>query len=442
MKNAQCRCGGLVVRVAFFMICAVMASYSDRASAQRTATSPCDAHKNSVDVTDFGAKGNDSDDDFQAFRDALAYASRCSVPQVHVPAGRYLFVPNGPAHGLLLPSKISLAGDGSDKSVLKVSDGKPGSNFDSLLWARNQDNITITGLGFVGNNVVVNNASGQPLNTYGAAISIALDEKAAAPEYGNPRDMDHFDIAGCSFDNFNAAGWIRVTNYHASSVISNIEVHDNRFVSRPGNAVNPSNIGFPAFAISVQGSRTSTAGIVRHVRILRNTMDASHIKGGVAIWSGVNDVVIADNTIQDAGADQSIPNDRGAYAISVYHNAYRYDQGQAVMLGGGAPDDIHLERNTITRPRSCGIYVAVGNRVWVVGNRISGQTDPENKTLAKGAIVMNHPTNGTVSDNLISSSHIGMTVLKGDNDRVALSNNKISDVPAGGVAIYGQRGSR
>jgi hypothetical protein len=422
-----------VGRLTFFLV-AIGLLPSQVALAQRTATSPCGAHADSLEVTDFGAKGDGSSDNLESFKAALAYASHCSVPQVHVPAGTYAFVPTGAAAGLLLPSNIALVGDGIGKTVLQVTAAKPGANFDSLLWARNQDNIQIRGMTMVGNNIVVNNASGQPLNTYGTAISIALDEKLGAPAFGTPRDLKQFTIADCQFENFNGAAWLRVTNYHPSYVISNIEIRHNMFRSHPGNAVNPSNIGFTSFAIQVTGSRTSAAGLVKGVRISGNNIEATHIKGGVGIYAGVADAVIAENTIVNAGADASIPDDRGAYAISVYQNAYRYDQGQAVMLGGAAPDDVHIERNVITRPRSCGIYTAAVNRVWVVGNKISGQTDGNNQTLPKGAIVMNHPTEGTVTDNQLSSNHIGMSVLTDAKGRVAASNNNISDVPRGGVA--------
>jgi hypothetical protein len=318
--------------------------------------------------------------------------------------------------------------------MLQVTAGRPGANFDSLLWARNQDNIQVRGMTMVGNNTVVNNTSGQPLNTYGTAISIALDEKPGAPAFGTPRDLKQFTIADCQFENFNGAAWLRVTNYHPSYVISDVQIRHNMFRSRAGNAVNPSNIGFTSFAIQVSGSRNSAAGLVKGLRINGNNIEATHIKGGVGIYAGVADAVIAENTIVNAGADAAIPYDRGAYAISVYDSAYYYDKGQAVMLNGAAPDDVHIERNVITRPRSCGIYTAAVNRVWVVGNKISGQTDSKNQTLPKGAIVMNHPTDGTVTDNQLTSNRIGMTVLTNEKGRVAASNNSISDVPRGGVA--------
>lgn len=430
----------VVGRLTFVIVTIGLALPCQLASAQRTATSPCGAHTDALEVTDFGAKSDGSSDNMDSFKAALAFASRCSVPKVHVAAGTYAFVPAGAAAGLLLPSNIALVGDGIGKTVLQVSAGKPGANFDSLLWARNQDNIQIRGMTMIGNNVVVNNAAGQPLNTYGTAISIALDEKPAGPAYGTPRDLKQFTIADCQFENFNGAAWVRVTNYNASYVISDVEIRHNMFRSRAGNAVNASNIGFTSFAIQVTGSRTSAAGLIKGVRISANNIEATHIKGGVGIYAGVADVVIAENTIVNAGADAAIPDDRGAYAISVYQNAYKYDQGQAVMLGGAAPDDVHIERNVITRPRSCGIYTAAVNRVWVVGNKISGQTDGNNKTLPKGAIVMNHPTEGTVTDNQLSSNHIGLSVLTDEKGRVASSNNSISDVPRGGVATIAPQG--
>jgi hypothetical protein len=410
------------------------------AVAQRTAATPCQAHATAVEATDFGAKGDSGSDNVQPFKDALAYAAKCSVPIMHVAAGTYRFTPHGPSAGILLPSNLSLIGDGADKTVIQVAAGVPGANFDSLFWARNQDHIEIKGIAFIGNSIVISNSAGRQLNTYGSALSISLD--AAPGSNGTPRNLAHFLIADSSFENFNAAAWIRVINYNEAYSVNDLEIRDNRFVSRESNAVNPSEISYTSNAISVMGSLTSKTGVVSNVRITGNTINAAHLKGGIALWSGVRGATVVANTIADAGADAAIPNDKGAYAITVYDNAYYYDKDhpQGARHARSRPDDVHIERNVITRPKSCGIYVASANRVWIVGNKISGQSDPQNQTLPKGAIVLSYSLDGTVTGNNIFSSHIGMTLLGGEYFHIVDSNNSVSGIPTGGYRIFPSRG--
>jgi hypothetical protein len=412
------------------------------ALAQRTAASPCQAQATSVEVTDFGAKGDSASDNVGPFKAAVAYAARCSIPMIHIAAGTYTFVPHGPSAGILLASNLSLVGDGVDRTILQVAAGTPGANFDSLLWARNQDHVQIKGISFIGNSTPISDGAGRPLNTYGAAFSVALDAAPGTAAFGTPRNLAQFLVADSSFENFNGTAWIRVTNYNAAYSIDDVQISNNRFVSHETNAVNPTAISYTSNAISVMGSLTSPAGLVTNIQISRNTINAAHIKGGIALWSGVRGAIVTGNNITDAGADASIPNDAGAYAITVYHNAYLSgkDHPQGAMMGGSRPDDVHIEHNLITRPRSCGIYVASANHVWVVGNTISGQSDPQNHTLPKGAIVFNYPLNATATGNNISSSHIGIALNGGDVFHVSESNNAISNIPAGGSGVVPSRG--
>lgn len=423
-------------------VATALAVWCAPALAQRTAASPCQANANSAEVTDFGAKGDSASDNVAPFKAAIAYAARCSIATIHVAAGTYMFVPHGPTAGILLGSNLALVGDGVGKTVLQVAGGTPGANFDSLLWARNQDHVQIRGISFVGNSIAIGDSAGRPLNTYGSAVSVALDAAPGTAAFGTPRNLAQFLVADCSFENFNGAAWVRVTNYNASFTIDNVEISNNKFFSHETNAVNPTAISFTSNAISVMGSLTSPAGQVTNVRITRNIINAAHIKGGIALWSGVNGATVTGNDITDAGADSAIPNDAGAYAITVYHNAYLSgkDHPQGAMMGGSRPDDVHIEHNLITRPRSCGIYVASANRVWVVGNTISGQSDPQNHTLPKGAIVFNYPLNATATGNNISSSHIGIALNGGDVFHVSESNNTISNIPPGGSGVVPSRG--
>ena len=437
MENLQTRrFGGARPWIALSAVLA-MALHFTSALAQQA----CKSQGGAVSVSDFGAKGDGASDNMKAFKDAIAYAAKCSVPVVHIPAGKYVFVPHGPSAGIQLPSNIALTGEGMSNTVLQVAGGVPGANFDSLFWARNQDHVEFRDIGFFGNSTVVNNPQGHPLNTYGSAISITIDKEPGTPANGTPKNLSHFLVANCNFENFNGAAWIRVINYSDGYSIDDITVSDSRFVSHEGNAVNPTEISYPSHVMSFMGSTSSKTGLVTNVRITNNVINATHIKGGIAVWCGVRSVQIVNNTIGDAGADPAIPYDRGAYAILVYDNSYYHDSAhpEGARHGGSRPDDIHIERNQIVRPKSCGIYIASARQVWIIGNKISGQSDPQNQTLAKGAIVAGYALDATVKDNEISNSHIGMTLLGGERFRIAESNNSITGVPPGGIRVVQPR---
>jgi Right handed beta helix region/Pectate lyase superfamily protein len=411
------------------------------ASASPEALNACVAHADSIDVTEFGAKGDSVSDNVRAFKQAIAYASKCAVSTITVPAGTYEFVPQGPEAGIYLGSNLSLLGAGAARTILSVSDSKPNSNFASLFWARNQDNISVSGITFVGNNVPIYDGNGRVLNSYGSALTIAIDSGDNTPELGTPRDLAHLIVKDCSFKNFNAAAWISVINYSTTFKIDDVRLIDNEFVSYEKNAVNPSSIGYVSNAISIMGSMTSAEGLVTKIVISGNSINARYIKGGIAIWSGVLGATIEGNTIVDAGTAAYIPNNRGAYAINVYNNAYYHDAAHAdgAPMGGSRPDDVHVKGNKILHPRSCGIYAASAGRVWIEDNVISGQSDPEYESLPKGAIAVSQSSDAVVTGNKISSSFIGLALYPGNHGVIRSSGNSVDNVLPRGFAIYPAR---
>lgn len=432
-----------MVRLATALIALGAASADGGANANLNPVLPgsCAAHADSIDVTEFGASGDGVGDNVGALKAAISYASRCAIATIKVPAGVYEFVPHGPERGIHLGSNLSLQGDGAARTTFVVANGEPNANFDSLLWARNQDNISISGITFVGNNVPIYDGNGRALNHYGAALTVAIDADANpnSPELGTPRDLANFTVADCSFRNFNAAAWVSVMNYSATFKISHVRLLDNEFVSAEKNAVNPSNIGYVSNAISIMGSLTSAAGLVTDTVISGNSIDAGYIKGGIAIWSGVSGVTVEGNRIVDAGAAAYIPDNTGAYAINIYYNAYYYHDSihaDGAPMGGSKPDDVHIRRNIIVHPRSCGVYAASADRLWIEDNVISGQSDRENEILPKGAIVVFKPNQALVTGNRIAESFIGLSLYPGDHGTIRSTNNRVERVLAHGFARY------
>jgi hypothetical protein len=69
-----------------------------------------------------------------------------------------------------------------------------------------------------------------------------------------------------------------------------------------------------------------------------------------------------------------------------------------------------------------------------------GRTDPESKTLSKGAMTLSYPLDATVRGIRISASHVGMALLAGEHDRVVEPDNNIVTMPSGGFGIIVPRG--
>jgi hypothetical protein len=419
---------GRTIRVALIALACTLAVACSNSNLRPQLDKPCIDHARSVAVTDFGARGDGVGDNAQAFRQAIAYASRCSISVISVPAGTYGFIPQGAEAGIYLASHLSLRGAGRSSTMLVVLAGRPKSNFASLFWARDQDDISFADLSFMGNNEPMHDGSGRPLNTYGSAITIVLDAGPGAPQSGKLRNLAHFTVSNCSFRNFNAAAWISVMDYNATLRIDDVRIIDNEFVSYQDNAVNPSSIGYVSNAISIMGSMTSAGGLVTDTLISGNSIDARYIKGGIAIWSGVRGAKVERNRIVDAGAAPYIPNNSGAYAINVYNNAYYYHDtvhADGAPMGGSRPDDVHIRSNVILRPRSCGVYAASAGRLWIEDNVISGQSDSEDQLLPKGAIALNQPDEAVVTGNMISSSLVGLALYPGKHGNIRSANNTI-----------------
>ena len=381
--------------------------FAHQAAAQ---TSTCEASEHGMHA--------DGGDNTEALSRTL---KECAGQIIHIAHGTYTFRPRGFAVGMNVPQGTSLVGDGSDGSQSTVLQISSSGTFQALLWIRNVSNVRISRLRFEG--TAYDSGCLRNLD-YGHAIYIWSDSDQTA-------SVDNVEVSDDLFHNFNGQSWLTVNAAPGSPGIgapAGIVVRGNQFASDAdlsGDCSGRRGIEYPVAMLWLHGSDTSAQGLVRNVMVEANTFKAANVKGAVAIWSGTRQITVRRNSILDTGLrlPPASGTELGRYAILVYNSAHEH--------AGLHPDAVRLLENTIANPVSCGIYVAVGRNLEIVGNRISGQSDRFDATLPKGAIALNHAESVlALRDNELANNYIGIASA---GSHINMGANRIS-ASAGGIS--------
>lgn len=304
-------------------------------------------------------------DNTAALRAALAALAGLGGGVVRFGAGLYRFAAAAVGRGgIVLPAGITLRGAGRSDTVLKVS----GQSVCNLFVAVDRSGIALEDLALVGNGAGVVGAS---VYGSGAAIRWLLSPGARAGVSG-------FAIRRVHLENFGGPYWIDVEN-DGTFAMQDLVIEDLTFTARAGNSPAPADIRINASAVCING----WSAPIRTVRVSRLSGDARHIKSGIILYHAVEDAVLDDLTITDAGV-AGATDDAGGYAIQIYDSAYRMTA-------------VTVSNAVIRGPRSAGIYIAGVSGITIEDARINGQTDQEAGTLPKGAIVFNGTRNWQVA---------------------------------------------
>lgn len=354
------------------------------------------------------------------------------LPYIYLHPGNYLIASEA---GLNLYSGQYLIGQGATLSKLIAS---PSVVVRSMINIQDRSGASVVGIGFVGNGRIGIAADGSSMNAYGRAISVI----------GIAADVDGIIIRNSSFENFGSDCWLCFQSYTQDFGMTNLIVQDNVFTSHQGNANNPTSISYLAAAMAFGGSHYAprptaahpNAGLVANVVVRNNQMTIPHLKEGIVIWAGVVDASIYANVMNGVGVSGDIPDDRGAYGILVYDNAYEYRaDGSYFLTGGVAPSRINIDANQLYSVHSCGVYVASADSVYITNNTITNQSDFTNVTLPKGAISLNSPRIAVATGNTIVNAAIGLGLYgKPDGGTVISTANNSISVRAGGTAVWVQ----
>ncbi len=385
-----------------------------------------------ISIASFNVDPSGARDSSAEIQKALNCAKTLGVGVIFVPRGTYLFAT---ANELKLGSGQALVGEGSGLSIFKKAAGLV---LGHMILIQDVQNVTVAGIGFQGNGVITYSAEGNPVPHVGRAISI----------WAANADVAQITIRDSGFKNFSTDCWVCFTNYTQDFGMYNLVVQNNTFESFDGNAMNPQSIGYAASAIWIGGSmylpRPSAAhpsgGLVTEAYVRNNQFYIPHIKNGVTVWANTEGIHIANNLMDGVGISGAIPDDKGAYAILVYDNAYRYNaDGSYTLTGGLSPNNVVIDSNRLLRVHSCGVYAADANTIYVQNNVISDQYDRVNVTLPKGAIALNGPRRAVVTGNTILNSVIGLGLYgKPAGDSIISTANNSIQVRAGGYGIWVQ----
>jgi len=346
--------------------------------------------------------------------------SECAGRTIHIAAGTYTLSPHGFAAGMTVPAGTSIVGDGSQGARRTVLQVAPTGNFQAVFWIRNVSNVAIRGIRIDG----TTHESGCARHLdYGHAIYIQSDK-------GQQSGVDGVELSGNFLHNFNGQSWVTVNATDGSPGIGYngpINIRNNVFDSQAdlvGGCAATGGIGYPVAMVWLHGSDLSPQGVVKNVNVVSNAFNAAYVKGAIAVWSGTDTIAIERNRIGETGLHlPPSSGELGRYAISVYNSAHEQP--------GLHPNNVRIVDNVITDPVSCGVYVAVGRGLTIVGNRITGQRDRFDGTLPKGAISLNHADSvSDLRDNELANNYIGIASV---GSQINMGSNRITPGP-GGVA--------
>jgi len=366
--------------------------------------------------------------------------STCAGKEIQFASGTYRFVPSGEQIGFYIPAGTTLTGKGNSSVVNPtIFEVASTGSYRSLLWARNASNITIQDIAFEGidstNNLSY--SSGCPEKDFGRAIWIQSD---AQTDPATLSSVENITIQNDSFRDFNGASWIRVAAADNSPGVgqsTEIAIRTNSFYTdsliNGGCSAKQVGGGYARYMIDLEGGTTqgSVNGFVRNVSVASNNpMNASYIEGAISVWSNVSNVSLQFNTIPGAGNQVApVANPMSLellqYAIVVYDAAH----GQT-----SPPDSVWIVGNSIQNGVSAGIYTAGATNLAIYQNSISGQSDPFDTTLPKGAIALNASTtmpSRPMVDNNLAANYIGLSIVGGN---ISAGSNTIT-VPGGSFGM-------
>ena len=373
------------------------------------------AGRQRIRLEDFGGSTRTGHDNGMAFRRAFAAAANQGA-DVSLGPGTYDVAADGLLRNgaIRRPSGVALVGAGSDRTIVRVT-GR--SVINQLFDASSASGVATSDIAFLGNGVADRSAP------YAGAFMLAKLPASARGSMGN------IELARCRFENFASAAWLLVENHSARYAISGVRSSGCRWISRPGNAPVPGEITVPAHFLYINGY----AGPVRDVQIDDTSMEASYIKGGVALVGDVQGGAVRVDTLANAGsrlpgiaAGRDGP---GSYAIMLYGKP------------NGVPRNLDVSIGRLIAPFSAGIYSASARSNTYRIDYASGQRDTRDATLNKGIVAIQSGRDLTIRLGQVEDSNrVVMISIDGGQNLGSAAADANIDVSVSSIAS--RRGAR
>ncbi|RWI23749.1 MAG: hypothetical protein EOQ92_13645 [Mesorhizobium sp.] len=309
--------------------------------------------------------------------------------------------------GIAVPANCTVDGNGS---VINITGS---DQIYYVFTATDVSRVAVADLTVIGNSVS---------NGYnnGAFMKFALS--AAATE-----GIDTFTLDTIELQNFKAPWWVLVYNESPSNLeIQHVRINGLRGISRPGNSLDPANIGANAglIAISSIAKEPADAGraIVRDVIVTGFYAEAAHIKQGIIFNYNVHDSEISGAVVHNAGLVGG-QDDTGCYALQVY---------------GANNRDIRITDPVLISPRDNGIYAANGSGLVIQNAMVRGQSSTADATLPKAGISINGVRDVAISggtfNNNVTDLYLG---VRGKGANVNVQSVRCAAASKAGIWLQG-----
>lgn len=372
-----------------------------------------------TDITTFGGSGNGSTDNYQALVNAFAFLAAQGGGILYVPNGNFAIV-SATASAISVPNNVTVQGAGQGLSIITLTGTTEVNN---LFTVTNPQNNWFQDITIYGNSTTTSDGAGGAILFIGALSS-------TTPMY-------NFGCRRLTVANFKQPSWLYVWNR------SNAPMHfplfeDISAISYSGNMLDPTNIGDPSNVIAFLGQWDNLGGFIYNGTVNRGNFDCTWIKGSVAFWSGIKGMRQLNAKVLNAGANAS--DNTSGYGTTLYNLDSSRGGG---AIGSIPPTQIIVEGNEYISPRSCGVYCADADTIFIRNNFVSGQSDATTANPdVKGALALGTVKNAVVVGNILVDNYIGIKIRGSGTTGNVISDNIISSsvTNATGIQVSAQAG--
>jgi hypothetical protein len=362
-----------------------------------------------VDVTSFGARGDDQADDTEAFAAALR-AIPAAGGTIHIPAGTYLFTATprssiGRGIDLFHRTNITLAGEGMERTILRMAPGVSYKGDTHIILIELSSGITIRDLMIDGNRHQV---------SYGDEQSHGVEVRGSS----NLR-FERVLFTGMHGDGIRLVGLLKPITW-----VDQIQVEECRFAynGRSGIAVQR----------AVRGLRVSGSTFTR---IMDQSIDMEPSSAAAEENLAPHDIEITNNAFFDTASLALTITGKGGPAHDVLVADNEFD-GTGIFVFNA--QDVRIENNVI-RSGSGRAWAPIeirkrSERIWIIDNEIDSSA-----TTGKSAIILTFHTSAAPREVYVIGNVIRSGVYDGiharDSEGLQIKNNTISGQGGSGIHI-------
>lgn len=352
-----------------------------------------------VDVTSFGARGDDDIDDTKAFESAVR-ALPDKGGTIIIPSGVYMLSASGRssisrAIDLFRLSNVTLSGDGIGQTVLRMAPGVSYKGDTHIVLVDRSSGITIRDLTIDGNrnNVTYNDEQSHGVDVHGST-KVRFERVLFTGMHGDgirllgtlgptPMWVDQVWVEDCRFAENGRSGIAvqravrgltvtRSTFTRISDQAIDMEPTGGSSNIAPRDFAITNNLFFETASLAMTITGISVQDPARNIVVSDNELQGT----GIFVFNA-QDVRIEANVIRSGLRWSPIEVRKGSERVWIVDNEIdaRATQKPAIALmfhTSRAPKDVNVINNTIRTAGYAGFYARDAERLSITGNRIYG----------------------------------------------------------------------